>query len=360
MTPSTRTPPVQALPAERSFVGRMVLRGKRIASKKSVKHLIRAITRYGDRLGSQFAGAMTYFSFLSLVPILMVGFAVGGIVLANNPELLDELEDQITKVFADEVAAQKITNLIDGVVDDPRGVGITGLLIALYAGIGWMGNLRKATRAIWRPEFEEDKAEVDNIVIATLKDLGSLAGLAVAITVSLGLSTLGAQFQTTLLDFLGLGDQQWLTSVVAVTTILIAMAADILIFLWVYTVLPGKALRSPLKARLRGSILAAIGFGILKYALLNILPDVTGGSLTAQIFGPVIGLLFFFNLVAQLVLFVAAWIATAEGGPELDDGPLEEVPEATVVVRRDVSPSRVAALVGVGAAVGWGAARRRR
>ena len=61
-----------------------MLRGKRIASQKSVKHLIAAITRYGDRLGSQFAGAMTYFSFLSLVPILMVGFAVGGIVLGNN------------------------------------------------------------------------------------------------------------------------------------------------------------------------------------------------------------------------------------------------------------------------------------
>jgi len=359
MTPSTRTPPVQALPAERSFASRMVLRGKRIASKKSVKHLIRAITRYGDRLGSQFAGAMTYFSFLSLVPILMVGFAVGGIVLANNRPLLDDLETQITKVLPDELAT-KITDVINDVVDNPLGVGITGLLIALYAGIGWMGNLRKATRAIWRPEFEENKAEVDNIVIATLKDLGSLAGLAVAITVSLGLSTLGGRFRTTLLNLLGLGDHEWLTTVVAITTILIAMAADILIFLWVYTVLPGRALRSPLKARLRGSILAAIGFEVLKYALLNILPNVTGGSLTAQVFGPVIGLLFFFNLVAQLVLFVAAWIATAEGGPELDDGPLEEVPEATVVVRKDVSPSRVAALVGVGAAVGWGAARRRR
>jgi len=363
MTPSTRTPPVQALPAERSFVGRMVLRGKRIASRKSIKHLIRAVTRYGDRLGSQFAGAMTYFSFLSLVPILMVGFAVGGIVLANNRPLLNDLEAQITKVLPDELAT-KITDVIKDVVDNPLGVGITGLLIALYAGIGWMGNLRKATRAIWRPEFEENKAEADNIVIATLKDLGSLAGLAVAITVSLGLSTLGARFgarfQTTLLNLLGLGDQEWLTTVVAITTILIAMAADILIFLWVYTVLPGKALRSPMKARLRGSILAAIGFEVLKFALLNILPNVTERSLTAQIFGQVIGLLFFFNLVAQLVLFVAAWIATAEGGPELDDGPLEEVPEATVVVRKDVSPSRVAALVGVGAAVGWGAARRRR
>src|SRR6478672_8824046 len=176
------------VPENPSTVGRLVLLGKRIASRPGIKHLIRAVTRYGDRLGSQFAGAMTYFSFLSLVPILMVGFSIGGIVLANNQELLAELEDQIAKLLPAGLA-EPITGLIDSVVANPLGVGIVGLLIALYSGIGWMGNLRKATRAIWRPEFEEDKATVDNIVVATIKDLGSLAGLGVAIVVSLGLST---------------------------------------------------------------------------------------------------------------------------------------------------------------------------
>jgi membrane protein len=348
------------LPTEKpTLIGRLVLRGKRIASKRSVKHLIAAITRYGDRLGSQFAGAMTYFSFLSLVPILMVGFAVGGIVLQNNQELLTTLEDQVAELLPAELA-EPITALIDSVVANPLGIGITGLLIATYSGIGWMGNLRKATRAIWRPEFEEDKSKVDNFILATIKDLGSLAGLAVAIVVSLGLSTFASQFATQVLDLLGLGDQPWLGPVVTIITLLIAMAADVLIFLWVYTVLPGKELRSPMKARLRGSILAAVGFEILKYALIVLLPDAATGSKTAAIFGPVIGLLFFFNLVAQMVLFVAAWIATAEGGPELDDGPLPEVPEVTLIVRKDRSTTRSAALVGVGAAVGWGAARRRR
>jgi len=348
------------LPTEKpTLIGRLVLRGKRIASKRSVKHLIAAITRYGDRLGSQFAGAMTYFSFLSLVPILMVGFAVGGIVLQNNQELLTTLEDQVAELLPAELA-EPITALIDSVVANPLGIGITGLLIATYSGIGWMGNLRKATRAIWRPEFEEDKSKVDNFILATIKDLGSLAGLAVAIVVSLGLSTFASQFATQVLDLLGLGDQPWLGPVITIITLLIAMAADVLIFLWVYTVLPGKELRSPMKARLRGSILAAVGFEILKYALIVLLPDAATGSKTAAIFGPVIGLLFFFNLVAQMVLFVAAWIATAEGGPELDDGPLPEVPEATLIVRKDRSTTRSAALVGVGAAVGWGAARRRR
>ena len=158
-----------------------------------------------------------------------------------------------------------------------------------------------------------------------------------AIVVSLGLSTFGSQFATQILDWLGLGDQAWLGPVVTVITLLIAMAADVLIFMWVYTMLPGKELRSPFKARLRGSILAAVGFEILKYALIVLLPGAGSTSKTAAIFGPVIGLLFFFNLVAQMVLFVAAWIATAEGGPELDDGPLPEVPEATLMVRKDVS-----------------------
>ena len=103
-----------------------------------------------------------------------------------------------------------------------------------------------------------------------------------------------------------------------------------------------------------------IGFEILKYALIVLLPGAATTSRTAAIFGPVIALLFFFNLVAQLVLFVAAWIATADGGPEIDDEPLPEVPEATTVVRKDASPTTAVALVGVGAAVGWGAARRRR
>jgi len=359
MAGPTKTAPVQPVPQEPSFGARLVLGGKRIASRRSIKHLIRAITRYGDRLGSQFAGAMTYLSFLSLVPILMVGFAVGGIVLANNPEMLDELQVQVAKLLPVGIA-EPVSALINGVVANPLGIGIVGLLIALYSGIGWMGNLRKAVRALWRPQFEEDKATVDNVFIATLKDLGSLAGLAVAIVLSLGLSAFGVQFQTTLLDFLGLGDQDWLKPVIVASSILIAMAADVLIFLWVYTVLPGRALRSPMKARLLGSILAAIGFEVLKFALINLLPSISGGSRTAQIFGPVIGLLFFFNLVSQLVLFIAAWVATAEGGPELDEGPLEEVPEATLVVRTDSSAARAAALVGVGAAVGWGAARRRR
>jgi membrane protein len=358
VTTPERTTGKGPIPEEPAPAGRLVLLGKRIAARRGVKHLIRAIGRYGDRLGSQFAGAMTYFSFLSLVPILMVGFSVGGIVLANNQDLLATLESQIAELLPAGIA-EPIVELIDSVVANPLGVGIVGLLIALYSGIGWMGNLRKAIRALWGKKFETGKATADNLVVGTIKDLGALAGLAIAVTVSLALSAIGGQFTRAILGLFGLGDQPWLVPIVTVLTILIAMAADVLIFMWVYTILPPKSQRSPLRARLRGSIIAAIGFEILKYALTTILPAFTSTSRTAVIFGPIIGLLFFFNLVAQLVLFVAAWVATADDDTEDDDEPLPEVPEATVLVRKEPSRLKSAALLGVGAAVGWGAKRRR-
>ena len=57
----------------------------------AVAHFIRALERFNDRLGSQFGAAITYFSFLSLIPILMVSFAAVGFVLASNPDLLTDM-----------------------------------------------------------------------------------------------------------------------------------------------------------------------------------------------------------------------------------------------------------------------------
>ena len=58
VTTTARTTDKGPIPADPPPVGRLVLLGKRISSRPGVKHLVAAITRYGDRLGSQFAGAM--------------------------------------------------------------------------------------------------------------------------------------------------------------------------------------------------------------------------------------------------------------------------------------------------------------
>ena len=49
-------------------------------------HLVRAGARYTERHGNHYAAAVTYFSVLSLVPLLMVAFAIAGFVLQSQPE----------------------------------------------------------------------------------------------------------------------------------------------------------------------------------------------------------------------------------------------------------------------------------
>lgn len=353
--------PTSPVPEDPSAVGKAAMTGKRIASRPGVKHIIAAIGRYNERLGSQFAGAMTYFSFLSLVPILMVAFSIGGIVLRNNPDLLQKVEQQITDVLPASSFTDAITDLIDSVVANPLGVGIIGLIIALYSGIGWMANLRNALQALLRKDFD-DQSHVEGFVPTLIKDLGALAGLAVAIVVSVGISGIATQGRDIIRDLFGLSEAAWLAPVTTVTTILIAMVADTIIFYWVYTVIPRRTLRVARKYRIRGAIIAAVGFELMKFLLITAFPGLAGGSQTALIFGPVIVLLFFFNLVAQLVLFTAAWIATAPEAESQDDGPgdiegLEyfgpvvvddEVPPG-IPVAKPVSATTAATLVGIGA-----------
>ena len=146
-----------------------------------------------------------------------------------------------------------------------------------------------------------------------------------------------------------------------------AVAADLLIFMWVYTVLPPKHQKASRKALIRGSLIAAVAFEVLKFALTFILPKVLSGA-TGAVFGPIVGLLFFFNLVATVFLFVGAWIATSEdpakrnAWAEYRKGLRERgaILEPAVVVKDVVSKPKVLGILGLGAALGFGAALRRK
>src|SRR6195952_6118027 len=123
----------------------------RVLRRPSVRHGITAFERFSARLGWPFAGALTYFSFLAIVPILMVAFSVAGFVLASHPETLQALEDSITSLLPTSASLDdEISTVLNSAIDARLTVGIIGLFFALYTGISWMGNLRRAIQAMWR------------------------------------------------------------------------------------------------------------------------------------------------------------------------------------------------------------------
>ncbi|MEO7126642.1 MAG: YhjD/YihY/BrkB family envelope integrity protein [Nakamurella sp.] len=289
--------------------GRFAGRVKRLAERESVRHVVRATNRFNERLGYQFAAALTYFSFLAIVPILMVAFSIAGFVLSSQPDLLATLRadtaEQVPGALAD-----TIDGILTTAINAPLALGLIGLAVALYSGISWMGNLRSAIQALWRPDFDTDQEiAAESLLGYYVKSLRYLTFLGLAILASLVLTTAGSWAQDLVLRWIGLDTVTWLSPVFTVGPILLAVVGDVGVFFWIYSVLAPRRGMAPRGVVIRGSIAAALAFEILKLGLTLVLPLLLR-STAARVFGPVIGLLIFFNLVALVTLSVAAWIAT--------------------------------------------------
>lgn len=270
--------------------------------------LVRAGQSYTAHHGDHYAAAITFFSVLSLVPLLMIAFAATGFVLAGNQELLRQLQDQIGTA-APPGLGDTLNQVIDGAIASRNGVGIVGLLGALYSGLGWMGNLREALTAQWRAnqlQRGEQPPESEGFLRTKVFDLLALLGLGLALVVSFTLTGAGTAFGPVLLETVGLGEVVGAQFVLLV----LAMAASVggmwLVFLWVIARLPREPV--PLRRATRAALFGALGFEVLKQAFAIYLDSVTA-SPTGQLFGPVIGLMVFAYFVSRFLLFLTAWAA---------------------------------------------------
>src|ERR1700716_981490 len=148
-------------------------------------HVMRAQQRYQDSKGDFYAAGITYFTIFALFPLLMVGFAAAGFVLARNPQLLADITAQIkSKVSGD--FGEQLVGLMDSAIASRTSVGIIGLATAAWAGLGWMANLREALSAMW-----VQRSEAGNFVMTKLSDLVALLSTFVAMTLTIVLTALG-------------------------------------------------------------------------------------------------------------------------------------------------------------------------
>lgn len=313
-------------------------------------HLVRAKDGFNEHYGNHYAAAITYFSVLSLIPLLMVGFSVTGFVLEDNQAALDRLRENIITSAPDGLG-EFFAAIVDAALNSRAGAGVLGILLALYSGLGWMTNLRDALTAQWGQGKQKG-----SFLATKLSDLLSLVGLGIALAVSFGVTAAGTGIGNTLLDLAGLQDVAWARFVLQIGAVVLALLANILVFLWVFSRLPrGKV--SP-RSALWGAITAAVGFEVLKQVggiyLTRVLDSPSGA-----LFGPIIGLLVFANLVSRFLLFVAAWMATTQDDrlPAAELAP-PAVIRPTVKVRRGVGVRAAAGAFGVGAVVGWFSRRR--
>ncbi|HEY0807240.1 MAG TPA: inner membrane protein YhjD [Pseudonocardiaceae bacterium] len=315
-------------------------------------HLIRANESYNEHYGNHYAAAITYFSVLSLIPILMVAFAIAGVVLAGNAHLLGELQSAITKSMPGALGST-LHDVVNEAVTARGTVGIVGLVIALYSGIGWMSNLRDALTAQWGQERRKLP-----LLRTMLGDLLALIGLGLALAVSIAITVAGTGMGAYLLRLAGLQNNGAAHVLLVILTVLLSLLANWLVFLWVIARLPRE--RVGVRSAVRGALLAAIGFEVLKQAATVLLKSAVH-SPTGAVFGSIIGLLVFANLVSRFLLLVTAWTATARENltPRPAPAPPPAVIRPVVVTRPGLSPVAAVGLVAAGTLTGWALRRKR-
>jgi membrane protein len=264
-------------------------------------HVARAGGRYERTHGDLLAAGVTYFAFLGLFPVLLLVASIFGLFLAGDALLQQQMFDAIRETFPGELGEQ-LVHEVSSAVGSAGVTGLVGLVGFLYAGLRTVDKLRIGMELIWKGGVEKSDVLRDN-----LQDLLALVALGGIGVVSLGITGAVTQETSRVMKLLGLSDERGYGVLTWVIGIALAMAVDVVIFLWLLRVVP--SISYPLRRLLPGALFGAAGFEVLKL-IGGYYLSLISHSVTASAFGGAVGLLVWINVVARFAFFTAAWTST--------------------------------------------------
>ncbi|WP_354640949.1 YihY/virulence factor BrkB family protein [Kitasatospora camelliae] len=248
---------------------------------------------------NRLAGAVTFFGFLALFPLLTVGLAIA--VAALSDAQVQDLEDYIAKQVPGLSDQLDLSNL----VANAATVGVISGVVLLISGLGWVETMRGSIRDVWRlPE------EAGNPVLRKAWDCVVLLGLGAVCVVSLAASAFATTLTRKVADWIGLGGGA-AGFLLGLAGFVIAVVADLLLFGYLLSPFP-RITDQRRRDVLQGALIGAVGFEVLKVLLSSYLGSVAGRSLYGA-FGVPVALLLWINFVGRLLMYCAAWTALADG-----------------------------------------------
>lgn len=276
--------------------------GARVAAARPV----RVVGRYVAAKGPLLAAGLTYQALFALFAGLWVGFSVAGFVVSGDEALSDQLvvfiRSAVPGLIQDESGA--------GVVDpeallDASVFGWTGALALvglLFSSIALFGSMRDSVRTIFRAA-----SPATPLVRLLLRDLALALAFGAAVVVSAALSLLSTSAVRWVLHLLDLSTTSPTAVVLLrVTALLLVFAFDAAVLAALFRVLAG--LHIPDRRLLVGSSIGAAGF-VLLTVVGGTLLRATGNNPLLASFAAIIGLLIVIDLLCQVLLLAASWIA---------------------------------------------------
>jgi membrane protein len=287
-------------------------------------HVWRAYERFDQRHGGFFAAGLTYYTIFAIFPLSMVGFAAVGFVLASRPDLINTIDNHIRAAVSGALSHQ-LVGLMNSAINARASVGVIGLAAAAWAGLGWISHLRQALTEMWW-EHERDSR---GYVRTKLSDLLALLLTFLVILATIGITAFSHPGTiSAALRLARIPDFSVFDSMFRFVSILVSVLVSWLLFTWMIGRLPRGSVN--VVASVQAGLMAAIAFELFKQ-VASIYLQVVLRSPAGATFGPVLGLMIFAYITSYLVLFSAAWAATASVDPR--GAPVAPPPPAVISPR---------------------------
>ncbi|ALD12260.1 YihY/virulence factor BrkB family protein [Clavibacter capsici] len=274
---------------------------------------VRVFLAYGAAGGPILAAGMSYQAVFAVFAALAVGFSVAGSVLAGNPALLDSLlsliQGAVPGLFGEGGAIEDPQALLAS--DAVRATGIIGSIGLLVTALGWLASTRDSVRRIF-----ELPPPTTFFLWLKVKDLGLALVFALAMVLSAALSVVSTGLLGFVFRLVQVGEDSLLAIVVGRTVgLALVLALDTAVLAGAYRILSG--VRIPRPQLLQGALLGGVAMGVLKVLGTALLGGASRNPLLAS-FAVIIGLLIWFNLICQVILVCASWIAVGMADRGID------------------------------------------
>ncbi|MDQ4010416.1 MAG: YihY/virulence factor BrkB family protein [Actinomycetota bacterium] len=249
---------------------------------------VAVVYKFIDDQGGYLAVLITYYGFASLFPLLLLLVSVLGFTLEGDPALQQALLGSALQQFP--IIGPQLQQNISAIRGSTLGV-VLGIIGAVYGGLGVSVAIQTALNRVWAvPRFARPDP-----VVSRLRGLVMFILLGTVILITTALSALGP---------LAAGFGYGIGTGIRVTATVVAIAANVAVFLIAFRVLTARDVR--LADLMPGAIGAAIAVQALQMVGTFLARrGLNGVSQLYGVFGLVLGLLAWLYLLAMILVLCA-------------------------------------------------------
>jgi membrane protein len=245
------------------------------------------IQTYSRGQGALLAGSMAYYTFLSILPLLMITGSIVGTLLQENESIRRTLEEAVQQVFPG-IGAEDVLNQL---IESRAAFGILGLVTVSYAGSGFVGAMTACLNTMWEVPSGRNPLGQKLLNFTVVLLLGIVL-----------LGSVGVTLWVAYLTRVALGSS---ATPIATRIELIASPLSLfLVLLLLYRALPAR--RLTLRSQMRGAVIGALSIEILKRGFAFWAENSAGISVLPRSLVSVVLLLVWLGFFGQVILYGAA------------------------------------------------------